>query len=34
VSHDESFLENISDTDWLLVKDAAGDSRLEIKTVT
>lgn len=30
VSHDESFLEKITDRDWLLVKDDAGDSRLEI----
>jgi ATPase subunit of ABC transporter with duplicated ATPase domains len=32
VSHDESFLEKITQTDWLLAKDAAGDTRLEIKT--
>jgi len=29
VSHDESFLEKITDTDWLLVQDDAGDSQLE-----
>ena len=34
VSHDESFLKKIIDTDWFLVKDDAGDSRLEIKAVT
>jgi len=31
VSHDESFLEKITQTDWLLAKDAAGNTRLEIK---
>ncbi|ACB74311.1 ATP-binding cassette domain-containing protein [Opitutus terrae] len=34
VSHDESFLAKITDTDWLLVRDTAGDSRLEIRAVT
>jgi ATPase subunit of ABC transporter with duplicated ATPase domains len=34
VSHDETFLEKITDTDWFLTKDTAGDSRLEIKAAT
>ncbi len=33
VSHDEAFLDKITTTDWLLVEDEAGDTRLEIKTV-
>lgn len=33
VSHDESFLDKITTTDWLLTRDVAGDTRLEIKTV-
>ena len=30
VSHDEAFLEKITQTDWLLTEDAAGDTQLEI----
>lgn len=33
VSHDESFLEKITETDWRLAKDSAGDTRLEIVSV-
>ncbi len=31
VSHDEDFLARITETDWLLTRDAAGDTRLEIR---
>ena len=30
VSHDEAFLDKITTTDWLLTRDAVGDTRLEI----
>ncbi|HEY9249348.1 MAG TPA: ATP-binding cassette domain-containing protein [Rariglobus sp.] len=30
VSHDEAFLEKITDTGWLLTRDEAGDTRLDI----
>jgi ATPase subunit of ABC transporter with duplicated ATPase domains len=30
VSHDEAFLDKITTTDWLLTRDEAGDTRLEI----
>ena len=33
VSHDEAFLDKITTTDWLLTRDAAGDTRLEIVAV-
>jgi len=34
VSHDESFLDKITDTDWLLVQDDDGNSQLEIRAAT
>jgi hypothetical protein len=33
VSHDEAFLEATTESDWLLTRDAAGDTRLEICAV-
>ncbi|HLP07158.1 MAG TPA: ATP-binding cassette domain-containing protein [Opitutaceae bacterium] len=33
VSHDEAFLDKITETDWRLTRDATGDTRLEIRTV-
>jgi ATPase subunit of ABC transporter with duplicated ATPase domains len=34
VSHDEAFLGKITGTDWVLERDAAGDTRLSIKAGT
>ena len=31
VSHDEAFLDKITTTDWLLARDEAGDTRLQIQ---
>jgi ATPase subunit of ABC transporter with duplicated ATPase domains len=33
VSHDEAFLEATTESDWLLTRDAAGDTWLEIRSV-